>query len=152
VTVRAIAQDSRGFLWFGTQDGLNRFDGHEFHVFRNDSADSTTLPDNYILSLAAGDDGTMWIGTNAGGLARYDATRESFTTWRHRDGDDASLGADNVYALWQSPAGRLWIGSGSGRPRKLGCMASPVEGSTRHRQCYPRPTASREIDQLAAAR
>jgi ligand-binding sensor domain-containing protein/signal transduction histidine kinase len=120
VTVRAISQDSRGFLWFGTQDGLNRFDGHEFHVFRNDSADSATVPDNHILSLAAGDDGSMWVGTNAGGLARYDATREAFTTWRHRDGDDASLGADNVYALWQSPAGRLWVASGSGRLQWIG--------------------------------
>lgn len=67
-TARALAQDSLGFVWIGTQDGLNRFDGLQAQVYRR--GDGSGITDNHILALLRdGDD--LWIGTQAGGLLRY---------------------------------------------------------------------------------
>ena len=65
--INAIAQDSEGFMWFGTEDGLNRFDGYEFRQLRHDRADPQSLPNPWISALAASEDG-LWIGTDGGGV------------------------------------------------------------------------------------
>lgn len=70
-------QDHNGFLWFGTKDGLNRFDGYSFKIFRNDADDSTSVGSNYIYSLHEGPAGILWVGCDRG-LFAYDATTESF--------------------------------------------------------------------------
>ena len=59
----AIFQDSRGYLWIGTQDGLNRYDGYSFKTFKHDPEDPTSISHNSILSMAEDKDGTLWIGT-----------------------------------------------------------------------------------------
>ena len=73
--VRAFAQDGQEYLWIATRDGLNRFDGARFRVYRHDRDDPHSLPDNVVMTLATTRDGTLWIGTAGGGLARYDAGR-----------------------------------------------------------------------------
>jgi len=72
------AQDSKGFLWFGTKDGLDRFDGYSFKVFRSNSADSGSIGSNFIHSLFEDKNGVLWAGTEDG-LYRYDAATESFS-------------------------------------------------------------------------
>src|SRR6185295_15998453 len=62
-TVNAIVQDHDGFMWFGTEDGLNRFDGYEFRQFRHERGVAQTLPSGWINSLVASEDG-LWIGTS----------------------------------------------------------------------------------------
>ena len=74
--VTALLQDSSGFLWIGTQDGLNRFDGTGFKAYRHRPGDSTSLRDDYVLSLALADSGRIWIGTQQGGLLRFDPLTE----------------------------------------------------------------------------
>ena len=69
--VRCILQDKQGFLWLGTQDGLNRFDGNNFVVFKNIIDDSNSLSHNYIYALAEDKDGNIWIATGGGGISRY---------------------------------------------------------------------------------
>jgi ligand-binding sensor domain-containing protein/signal transduction histidine kinase len=71
ISATAILEDRNGFLWIGTQDGLNRYDGYRFRVFRHDSADSASLTDNYVLALAEDADGAIWIATQ-NGLNRFD--------------------------------------------------------------------------------
>src|SRR6185295_12434337 len=66
-TVLCALQDRQGFMWFGTQDGLNRFDGYGFTIYRHDNADPGSLRDNYILSLCEDRAGVLWVGTNKGG-------------------------------------------------------------------------------------
>src|SRR5690349_2544134 len=65
--VNAIVQDHEGFMWFGTEDGLNRFDGYEFRQLRHDRSDPRTLPNGFVMSLVAAEDG-VWIGTDGGGV------------------------------------------------------------------------------------
>ena len=75
--VTACIQDNDGFVWIGTRDGLNRFDGYSFKVFRHDPEVSSTLGSNWITSLNCDQTGNLWVGTLAG-LFRYDKERESF--------------------------------------------------------------------------
>src|SRR5688500_6802143 len=60
--VLCIIQDSKGFMWFGTADGLNRYDGYNFKVYKNVIGDSTTLPNNYITTICEDSKGVLWIG------------------------------------------------------------------------------------------
>ena len=61
--VHCIIQDRQGFMWFGTQDGLNKFDGYSFSVYRNDPDNPQSLSDNFILSLLPDGSGVLWVGT-----------------------------------------------------------------------------------------
>src|SRR4051812_11095241 len=70
--INAIVQDSDGFMWFGTEDGLNRFDGYEFRQLRHDRANQGSLPNGWISSLVASEDG-LWIATDGGGVVFREA-------------------------------------------------------------------------------
>ena len=71
-------QDNKGFLWFGTKDGLDRFDGYTFKIFRNIPEDSSSIGSNFIHTLYADKNNMLWVGTDRG-LYSYDATTESFS-------------------------------------------------------------------------
>lgn len=81
-TVLAIAQDQTGFLWFGTVDGLNKFDGYHFSVYENNPLDSTSLSDDWVLSLLVDRDGVLWVGTLRGELNRYEPAQNSFSHFK----------------------------------------------------------------------
>lgn len=84
-TVFCSGQDKRGFFWMGTKDGLNRFDGYSFKIFRNDPDDSTSLGDNFIRSLFICNSDTLYVGTR-NGLYRYNSVMENFATlYRAKD-------------------------------------------------------------------
>lgn len=82
-TVTAVIQDPKGFLWVGTRNGLNRYDGSRFRIFESSSFDSTTINDNYITSLYVDTQGTLWIGTY-NGLCKFDESTGTFTRVRFR--------------------------------------------------------------------
>ena len=75
--INAILKDARGFMWFGTGSGLNRYDGYEFRLFRHDRKDSTTLADDYITKIMEGPDNKLWIETR-NGLNIFDPVTEKF--------------------------------------------------------------------------
>ena len=106
-----IFQDSRGFLWFGTFDGLNRYDGYQFKIFRNIPGDSTSLSNNGILSICEDNSGNIWIGTFGGGLNKYDRKQEKFKRYRYNLDNPNSLSADNVTSIIQDKSGYLWVGT-----------------------------------------
>ncbi|MCB0293426.1 MAG: histidine kinase, partial [Calditrichaeota bacterium] len=112
-TIYAILQDRQGFMWFGTQDGLNKFDGYRFTVYKNDPDDLTTIADNFIRAIYEDHDGNLWIGTN-GGLNRFDPNTETFTRFQHDPNDPHSLSDDIVRAIYEDEAGVMWLGTGNG--------------------------------------
>jgi len=112
-TARAIVQDRDGFVWIGTQDGLNRFDGYDFRVFKHDRTEPWTLSQNHVWCLLADPDGGLWIGTQAGGLNRYDPAQDRFS---HYASDKAGTSESRlVTALLRDDSGRIWVGNGGGR-------------------------------------
>src|SRR6185369_130259 len=113
-TARAIAQDRDGFIWIGTQDGLNRFDGYGFKVYKHDRTDPASLSHNHVWALLADPDGSLWVGTQAGGLNRYDPVLDRFTGYEATAGPD-STASRLVTALARDKDGRIWVANGGGR-------------------------------------
>jgi len=108
--VNVILQDRTGFLWIGTEDGLNRYDGYGFKVFKPDADDPTSLSDRWITSLAEDNEGYLWVGTRLGGLNRYDPVTGKFTRYRRDETNPASLGNNQISTLLPDEKG-LWIGT-----------------------------------------
>ena len=105
--VNAITQDADGFMWFGTEDGLNRFDGYEFRQLRHDRANDRSLPNGWISSLVASDDG-LWIATDGGGVLFRSAQTGKFASPEPlRNAADLQ----RVRALARDSLGRIWIAS-----------------------------------------
>jgi ligand-binding sensor domain-containing protein/signal transduction histidine kinase len=96
--ILCIFQDSEGFMWFGTQNGLNKFDGYTFEPFFNDPADSTTLSNNWIFAITEDQNGNIWIGTKSG-LNRYDKKTRRFSTFALRN-QALDSRSNYIYGLW----------------------------------------------------
>ena len=123
--VEAILQDRRGFLWLATEDGLNRWDGHRFTVFRNVAGDERSLSYNDLKCLSEGRDGAIWVGTFEGGLNRFDPATGQVTRFRHDPADPSSLPANIVRAVLPDRDGRVWVGTQGGGLARL----DPAKGT-----------------------
>jgi ligand-binding sensor domain-containing protein len=101
--VSCILQDRRGFIWFGTLDGLNRYDGYEFRVYRHEPFNSRTISLNRINCLIEDSSGNLWVGTSGGGLNRLVSGSRDFARF--------SIGNDYVLSLATDKDGTLWAGT-----------------------------------------
>ncbi len=106
-----ILQDQFGFMWFGTSDGLIRYDGHEMKVYRENPLDTNSLRDNYIRKLLEDNNGNLWVGTAQGNLCRYNRLSDNFTSIPA--GPDAKL-ANRVWDIILSSQNRLWVATNLG--------------------------------------
>ncbi|MEJ2635557.1 MAG: two-component regulator propeller domain-containing protein [Calditrichia bacterium] len=124
-TVNRIMQDHLGFLWITTQNGLAKYDGYDFTVYRFDTgiADSTqndlqkSLSARNLTELLEDHLGCIWVGTNSGGLNKFDPETELFTHYHHREEDINSLSNDGTYTLYEDKNGVLWVGTVDGLNR-----------------------------------
>jgi ligand-binding sensor domain-containing protein/DNA-binding CsgD family transcriptional regulator len=116
-TVSCILQDRDHFMWFGSEEGLNRYDGIRFKVFRHERDGRNGLGHDRIGCLLADSDGSLWIGTLGGGLNHLDAARRRFAHFRHDARDAGSLSNDSVRAIQAAGDGSLWIGTDNGLNR-----------------------------------
>jgi signal transduction histidine kinase/ligand-binding sensor domain-containing protein len=111
--VQSVLKDSRGFLWFGTQDGLNRYDGAGFRVYRHDPEDPSSLPSSVAGVLFEDSRKRLWVGSGWGnaGLSLYDRGRDSFVRFDVKPGGSSG---NNVRAIAEDRDGRLWLGTDNG--------------------------------------
>jgi diguanylate cyclase (GGDEF)-like protein len=114
--VSAIVQDSSGFFWIGTQNGLNRYDGTSFKIFTNDPFNESSLSENLIQTLYLDKNDVLWIGTY-GGLDRFDTRTEKFIIYRSNFSDATSLSNDLVLSICRDTRGYLWVGTIKGLNR-----------------------------------
>nr|WP_279382467.1 hybrid sensor histidine kinase/response regulator [Acanthopleuribacter pedis] len=110
--VTCMLQDRVGFLWIGTQGGLNRYDGYRFTSYLHDPTDPHGLPDNWVSSLMEDRDGRLWVGTQTGGVCRFDERTRRFVQIPVAGVDDSAVTA--VFSLLQDQAGRIWMGADRG--------------------------------------
>lgn len=113
-SVYAITQDKHGYIWLGTTDGLNRFDGYTVEVFRHIPGDRNSLPDNAIVSLFTDSRGIVWIGTANGGVAWYDDHTHSFRSFQHNPKDNHSIPGNIINTIHEDNRGLMWIGTNKG--------------------------------------
>lgn len=111
--VNVVLQDHKGFLWVGTDDGLNRYDGYTFRVFKPDAENPASLSDRSITALVEDSQGYLWVGTRQGGLNRYDPVSGKFTQYLNDRANEQSLASNQVYSLSLDDTG-LWIGTDNG--------------------------------------
>ncbi len=105
-----MVQDNRGFIWLGTKEGLNRYDGYSFTVYRNIPGDATSLADNQVFSMAVDSRGRLWIGTRTRGLQLFDPVTEKFTPL-FPPGASPEVSLDEpIHHLTLDQSGRLWVG------------------------------------------
>jgi ligand-binding sensor domain-containing protein/signal transduction histidine kinase len=110
--VSHIVQDDRGFMWFGTQYGLNRFDGYRFKVFVHDPAKSESLSGVYISALFKDHNGTLWVGCDPY-LDRFNPVTETFTHYT-LDADDRDRSPITLSSINEDTDGMLWLSTSKG--------------------------------------
>ncbi len=103
-SVLAIGQDKRGFMWFGTRYGLNRYDGQRFRIYRSEPNDSATIPEHQVMAILPDSKGNLWIGSTRG-LARYLPEKDGFERISLRK----AFQQPGVTAIYEDKKGRLWL-------------------------------------------
>ena len=114
--VTAILQDHRGFMWFATGEGLNRYDGSSFVVYKNNPNDPGSLSHNFIRDLVEDDHGYLWVAAHPG-INKFDPTTERSTRYLHDPNNPNSLGSDAVWSVTRDSRGYLWFAEDSGLDR-----------------------------------
>ena len=110
--VNCILQDKRGFTWIGTDDGLNRYDGNNFIVYKNVPGQASSLSGNTITDLHEDKEGIIWIATADGGISRFDyrlGADKQFRQYKHHPGDTNSIPVNIVNAMVEDEKGYLWL-------------------------------------------
>lgn len=113
-TINCIYQDAYGYLWLGTQDGLNRFDGYNFSVLKHDPAGKNTLSDNCIQTIYEDHFGIFWIGTESGGLNRYNRFTGEIRQFTSDPKDPHSICSNYIMSVASDNSGKLYIGTDNG--------------------------------------
>ena len=109
--VSCILQDQKGFMWFGTKDGLNRYDGYSFVVYQHDPFDTTSISDNFITSLFEDSRGYLWVGTLNGGLNLFERETETFHHIRYSSNISKTINSEEIKSIIEDSKGNIWIGT-----------------------------------------
>ncbi len=136
--VNCILQDKRGFIWIGTDDGLNRYDGSHFTIWRNIPGSTSSISGNIITDLLEDEDQVLWMATADGGLTKYDYRlhpARQFTQYKHLPGNSQSIPVNIINKLLQDDKGYLWLAT-SGHSvvrfnKKTETFESPVTRGTK---------------------
>jgi ligand-binding sensor domain-containing protein/signal transduction histidine kinase len=128
--VGCIVKDSEGYVWAGTQAGLNRFNGYDFTVYKSIAEDSTTLPSNVINTLLADRGGDLWTGTGQG-ICRYDKKKNCFKRFYLCSNTGARISSFECHDLLEDSKRTIWAGTGAGLLKynaERDCFEQALEG------------------------
>ncbi len=142
--VYEVVSDRSGFLWVATAEGLARYDGVAFEVWRHDPSDPRSLPANDVQTVFVDREDRVWLGTVDGGLSMLDDTRRAVRTWR---GGEGGLSGTDVWAIAQGPDGAIWAGTFNGGLNRLDPATGQL-GTLRHRADDPESIATDIITNL----
>lgn len=145
-TVMATLQDSQGFVWLGTEDGLVRYDGHQLYRYAATRGSANSLSGNFIWDLAEDSNQDLWIAVKDGGLAHWQRRSDTFTIYRHDPRNAASLASDSVRAILIDTRGRIWVGTTDAGVDIL----DPRSGRIDHLRHDPGNAASLSSDRIFA--
>lgn len=136
--VNCIIQDKRGFIWFGTEDGLNRYDGRSITYFRHVHNDKTTISGNIIKDLYEDGDGVIWIATQDGGMSRYDyrlPARQQFKQFSYDIHNQRGIPENGINKIVEDRYNCLWLGTNSSFAvrynKRSGLFDTPVKKGTK---------------------
>lgn len=116
-SIQAIYKDSYGLMWFGTQDGLNKFDGYQVAVYKHIPKQPNSLPGNSILAICEDQETNIWVGTRKDGVSKFDRRKQIFTNYKHDPKVGNSLSSNVVSSLMKDSEGNIWIGTETGLNR-----------------------------------
>ena len=117
-TVYCIFQDTKGFMWFGTRDGLNKYDGYGFTVYKHEPENPNSISNNTIRAIYEDQSGALWIGTE-GSLNKFNRQKEEFIHYKNDPNDPNSLSHNRIRTILADQSGTLWIGTNGGGLNKL---------------------------------
>lgn len=112
--VNCLAQDTSGFIWIGTADGLNRYDGYQIKTFYNNPTDETSISDNNITALCVDLEGQLWVGTSTGSICRYNPVEENFIRYKSNTRHYKGVSHQFITDFAIDANGRLWASSQEG--------------------------------------
>ena len=115
--VYQVLQSKQGFIWVASRGGLNKYDGAEFTTYAHDPENPNSLASNCLWTMREALDGTLWLSLWGGGLDKFDPVTETFTHYRHEEGNLNSLGTDLVNASFQDSRGFIWVAHDKGLDR-----------------------------------
>ena len=101
-------------MWFGTQDGLNKYDGFKFTIYKHIKNNPRSLPANLVNSINEDANGNIWVGTRLGGLSKFDRATDSFTTYIHNEKNNKSISDNNINVIYKDRAANIWVGTSNG--------------------------------------
>ncbi|SLM31927.1 putative Histidine kinase [Desulfamplus magnetovallimortis] len=110
-TINAILQDQNGFMWFATQDGLNKYDGYNFTYYKNNPEDANSLSDNFVYDIALDKYGIIWLGTRGQGLSRFDPKTEKFLNYRYDPNNPKGINDNFIKVIHIDNQGNIWLGT-----------------------------------------
>jgi signal transduction histidine kinase/ligand-binding sensor domain-containing protein/CheY-like chemotaxis protein/HPt (histidine-containing phosphotransfer) domain-containing protein len=128
-TVHVVLQDSQGFIWLGTEDGLVRYDGHDLFRYAYSPTAQGGLPGSFIQAIVEDAHHDLWIAVKDAGLARWNRATDRFTVYRHDPAQPGSLASDAVGSILIDARGRVWVGSDTAGLDVL----DPATGQIEHR-------------------
>lgn len=109
--VNSILQDRYGFMWFASNDGLNRYDGNRFTIYKNDPNDPNSIAENFIRFLFEDSAGRIWIATAGNGLDLFDRTTETFIHFKNHANDPNTISDNSITSINEDATGSIWIGT-----------------------------------------
>ncbi|MDX2444634.1 MAG: two-component regulator propeller domain-containing protein [Bacteroidales bacterium] len=112
-TINCMFQDKKGYMWFGTQDGLNKYDGYKFEILRNDPSDTNSISHSWIWDVFEDSHSYLWIAT-WNGLTKYDPRNDKFTRFFQDENNSQSIQGDRPTSICEDEEGNIWIGTWGG--------------------------------------